>query len=274
MNISKYVHWGIINSYLTIPEYNQFDVLKYVYNAIRDLNIRQAYSQKVCLKEVKNHKADLPEDLLLLESIAYLNGTPSEEDIKEINTECSNCMDNHQVVRTSVQQPTAIFPLLPYYFINTKFYRKYFSILKLKNFAYASKYFCENCPSLTLNCEDTFDLIPELNQINTHTIKNGTICVSYLTLPENEEGDLLIPNDPQIFELIASYIKYKYWESQKQMADYMNYNRCNSEYITAQKEYGAKKRSFMGDLLLSTIDSEVLSWYSQKKITSFLHKQF
>lgn len=277
--MTNYVKWDIINSYLTIPMnyYNEFEILKQVYNALRAIDIRDVYKQKVCLKTVKNHKVDLPEDVLLIEQIAYLENHHQIE-MEELTHECPTCTQTDDVkypnvISSSGQQVSAILPMLPYEFLHTKFYRKHFVLLEPKNKAFAAKYSCSYCPNLNVECEHTYDIIPDTNQINTHTIKDGIICVSYLTLAENENDELLIPNDSNLFELIASYVKYKYWEVEKQVADYMNYNRCNNEYNTAKQEYTVKKRHYIGVRTLQTLNPKVLQWMSQGKVQNLIRSK-
>jgi len=278
--MTNYVKYDIINAYLTIPMnyYNKFEMVKQVYNALRAIEIRDVYKQKVCTLKIKDHKVDLPEDIILIEEIAYLQRA-KEVNLSELGTECPTCVENTHDVRypnvisSSGQQVSAILPMLPYEFLSTKFYRKYFSLLQPRNKAFAAKYSCSYCPNLNVECEDTYDILPETNQINTHTIKEGIICLSYLTLAENENEELLIPNDANLFEVIAAYIKYKYWEVEKQMADYMNYNRCNSEYTTAKQEYVVKKRHYIGVRTLDGLDPKVLGWMSQIKVQNLVRSR-
>lgn len=272
--MNRYISWKVINGFVTIPTYNEFDVLKLVYNFFRTFNMREVYKQKVCILEVKNHRANMPDDLLLIEQISHLT---HHHNLQELQDECPECTHENiypNVVSSSGQQVTAILPMLPHYFINTRFYKKHFKLLRMRNLAFGSKYTCAECPNLRVQCEDTFDIIPDLNQINTHTIKDGIICVSYFTLPESEDGELMIPDISDLHELAASYIKFKYWEVEKQLADYMNYNRCNSEYTIAKNEYVFKKLKYTGDKVLQTIDPNVLDWFSQKRVQNLLKTQF
>jgi len=274
--MTNYIKWDIINAYLTIPNYNEFEVLKQVYNALRAVNIRYVFKQKVCTVEIKDHKADLPDDMIILESLAHL---VDHKHVHELTNECPECTkvdDNTypNVIQSSGQQVTAIMPLLPYYFLKTNFYRRHFVFLRPRNKAFAAKYSCKYCPNLNSDCEHTYDILPELNQVNTHTIKEGILCISYLALAENEFNELLIPNDAALFEVIAAYVKYKYWEVEKQMADYMNYNRCNSEYTTAQREYVVKKRNYIGDKALENIDHEGMAWLNQGRLKSYVRDSF
>jgi len=262
----KYIKWDIINSYLTIPEYNELDVLKLVYNAVRELNVRDIYTQKVCTFEIKNHKADLPKDLKKIEMIAFLHNN----NLEHLQTDCPDCVYPN-LISTTAQQVTAIMPMLPYQIVSSRYFNKYFRVLKWANLAFAGKYGCRECPNFSdVECQDTYDIIPELNQINFHTIKEGIGCISYIALPEDEENNLLIPDDARVFEIIAAYVKLKYWEVEKQMADYMNYNRCNTEYSLAKREYVVKKRNYIGERTMEGLDYDKMEYRSQGKIINLL----
>lgn len=263
----NYVKWDIINSYLTLPEYNELDVLKQVYNAVRELDVKDIYTKQVCIKKVVDHKADLPDGLKKIEAIAYMH---NDWDDKELVSECPDCIYPN-VVSTHAQQVTAVMPMLPYYFMSTKYFKKFFRLLKWVNIPFAGEYLCDSCPNFNNeDCYDTYDVIPETHQIQTHTIEKGTICISYLALPEDQDGELLIPDDARIFEIIASYIKMKYWEVEKQMADYMNYNRCNSEYTIAKREYGVKKAHYIGTRTMEGLDYDKMYYRNQGRFINLI----
>lgn len=53
----------------------------------------------------------------------------------------------------------------------------------------------------------------------TSTLKEGTLLISYLTYPEDEDGYALIPNDEDLKEALVYYILYRYWQVRYNMKE-------------------------------------------------------
>lgn len=267
--MNNYVSWKILNSYISIPEYNEFEVYKWVYNALRTLNTRDMYQQKVVSLEIKDHKVSLPEDLIMIEELAHFNKKQIDNNILK---ECKECVEV-TVLPTNTQQTIAILPMLPYSFLKTNYYKDSFTLLKPLKGAFSSNLCISSSMNRCCNSSATYEIDPSSNTLITHTIKEGIIVLSYLSVTEDSEGDLMIPNDGNLFETLAAYVKYKYWEVEKQMADYNNYNRCATEYGLAKREFNVRAVNYRGRKVMENLDPEYLKWYSQDRVTNLLRSR-
>jgi hypothetical protein len=62
-----------------------------------------------------------------------------------------------------------------------------------------------NCP----DCKYEYSISP--SGVITTNFKDGEILISYLRLPQDDEGFLLIPDDETLKEALTHYVLYMYW---------------------------------------------------------------
>jgi hypothetical protein len=59
------------------------------------------------------------------------------------------------------------------------------------------------------NCTYEFHLSP--GGVFTTSFRTGQLNISYLAVPVDEDGDILIPDDETVKEALTHYVLYKYW---------------------------------------------------------------
>jgi hypothetical protein len=69
------------------------------------------------------------------------------------------------------------------------------------------------CPT----CKYEYSISP--SGVVTTNMGTGTIVISYLANPVDENGDLLIPDDETLKEALTHYVLYKYWMTKYMMKE-------------------------------------------------------
>jgi hypothetical protein len=66
-------------------------------------------------------------------------------------------------------------------------------------------------------CTHEFSISP--SGVITFSMESGTVLISYLGYPEDEEGYALIPDDESLKEAIFHYVLYRYWLQKDMMKE-------------------------------------------------------
>lgn len=242
--MNRYVNWKIVLPWINLPEIDEYQILSDTYNYLRLLNTSTVYQQEFCTLSIKNHKADLPENAQTIEGVAY---TPL--DLTEIYNSCGELIKED--------------------FYETECYKKTFYFVSPERTSFIQNT-CKDCPRPLNSCDITVDIIPETNQLVFPHVQKGTVCISYLTLPTDKiEKDLLIADDAKLHNAIAAYVKYRYWEKEKQMADSNNYNRANNEYREAKREWLLSHQTYIGAITSRKLNDRKLGYF-QRRVTNLL----
>lgn len=185
--------------------------LEYAYQAYDLLGVKPLYDQRSCVLTVDNFKTNLPSDFYRMQALVYI---PSVE----VNTENTYDGDtapqtdpeydyNHDHI-TRIQSQGIInnynLYTLP---IIAKDYSAQGILLRYINGPFSKNYHCTDCPNITSGCEYTYTITPG-GEIITN-IEKGIICIAYLAYAKDAEDDLLIPDDAELRQAIASYIHMK-----------------------------------------------------------------
>ena len=214
-------NWISVNTiisdlYLTIPSdaFNEFDLKEILYNGATNLVTYKWYEHEVCIVPVVNHKAVLPRDIKSLEFAMYKKESPDklQEQIITITarldsspdapyqsalmngdalvvgkkliselTSCSSCMSNWQFLGMS------------------------YSTLSM-----LSSSSCSDSPS-RCKCSETFTMNYACNSITT-SFESGLVMFAYKTFAKDDEGNMVIPDIPEVINALKTYVKMLYWE--------------------------------------------------------------
>lgn len=203
------------------------------------------FINKVGFVDVKGFKAMKPKDIELVCEVAYRLDCPKDKTLQrrervsqwvqqtdegceiEINLKCPTCHKTDcngcgkacpDFVEVDVSR---IWELNnPFHNYMSKFgrvgsfgrgqsvYTPEFKLLKFKEdkaWRGLAKHLGE-CSNITCDCEDSYYFTP--STIET-TFKEGQLLLSYMARPSDDQGNLLIPDDPVIIEAVVDYLLYK-----------------------------------------------------------------
>ncbi len=175
--------------------YNEAKMTEWAHKAARLLRSDQMLEGKLALLEVTSHKAELPEDLIYLTQIAYNEGlscTSTSECFPELNL------------------PSDLDIYSSAYAINWK-------PLRLTTNPYHTSICLDVNDFACASCQHEFSV--SSNLVVTTTLQSGAILVSYLGLPKDSDGCLLIPDNEEVKEAILHYILYRHWMSRYSMME-------------------------------------------------------
>lgn len=204
--------------------------LEYAAQAMDALNIHQVYDKKTCLLEVSDHQTSLPSDLKHIGALTYMHSQPTEADTDQVITTYSRSTvdDGDTVTTTFTTQRTEpdlgtvnqdhilriqYQGVLNNYQIwsESDAFRRNFVLLRLVNKSNAINMHCTDCPNLHCDYKDYYQV--NMNGQIITSIKDGYVCLFYLAKKRNDRGEFLIPDDFDVLNAIAAYIKYKYMEN-------------------------------------------------------------
>lgn len=195
---------------LTVDEryWNEAAALEWATHAYRQIPIEISYETKIALLEVYNHKTELPADFKYLNQVAYTN-----ENVCVTCTDATDLWLGGASLADKIEKASVKFNWKP-------------MRLTTNTFAKSS---CTNKNLFTCaSCAHEFSIAPNL--ILTTTLKTGSILISYLAYPVDEEGDSLIPDNEDLKEAILHYVLYKYWMSKYQMKEEGAESRMDFHY--------------------------------------------
>ena len=189
-----------ISTMMDQKEWNEANMLEWAYRALRKNKSTKIYTTKAALIDVYEHKFPLPVDLKYLHQIAYKVCTTEQlyEEVKEI---------------LGLDQPGFEGSSLPYSALlnlyNAGFNR--WTPLRLSPSPFALSIHCgyrlPECPT----CEHEYTVDEQL--ICTTSLKEGKVLISYMAYPENEDGDALMPDHPDLRDAIMHYCLHRHYMS-------------------------------------------------------------
>lgn len=207
-------------SYLTLPDHEIDDayVLELAYQAYETMTERKrhAYDQRVAIVQVVNHKAKLPKGWRLIESVAYMFNQPSSSDIENLDSGLPPAIDPDydynadDIDRIQSQGIVNNFNLYSAWFTSEYYYNN-FVLLRPMDKPHTTQYHCSWCPNLNATCDYVYN-ITKGGELTTN-IENGYLCISYLSDPMDDCGELLVIDHPDVFNAMSSYVMSKIWEN-------------------------------------------------------------
>lgn len=223
-----------------LDEIDESVIIEWIGDVLAQLDIHKAYQERVAFLEVKNHEAEIPDDMISLREVSINNNyNPDSEnyeckdyckcDCKEAIGEeesisCEEEVTMFRDCRGRLVIPegyervyfTTNFKLSPKnpYIGSTDFYGKNncFTKIKASDNVYKSLKICDDSSecvkSLYSPNQEEFSVIGNNFRFS---FKEGQVVVSYLSQPiDIETGYPLIPDDISIISAITNYILFMY----------------------------------------------------------------
>jgi hypothetical protein len=225
-----------ILAYLPIDDLEVDKAMEWVYQAFDKIGYRGTYQRVICQLTVENFKAMLPADLIKIELVVHI----PEQYIEPSDRETPPALDpeyNYESIERIQHQGIInnynLFSLLQANSIS-------YTVLRYLDTPFGNGVHCTNCPNISTHCDLTYSITP--NRCLLTNFETGTVCISYLTYSTNEQGDLLIPDDSDFKDAMASYIMMKYSE-EKMWTKYENGMRFYELYLNKWVNQSTKVRT-------------------------------
>ena len=272
---NDYINIRSIFPYITIPrsEWDEDLAIEYAAQAYdMALGLKSfSYEPKVTLLEVSNHKAKLPQGFRLIEMVVYMYDQPTEDEVKgfeettEITTQITEnpvtdidyTFNQDHIDRIQNQGIVNNYNLYTglYNYMSTY---NHFVVLRPIDDPFTRHRHCTWCPNLDSTCDDTYT-ITKSGEIIT-SFESGYICVSYLSEPVDDNGDLLIINDADVQNALATYVMWRLWETKMHLHE-ENAIRISMMYLDRWEKLAKKIK---GKINIKTLDSVALSSYQHR----------
>lgn len=188
-----------ISTMLDSKEWNEANMLEWAYRALRKNKSNKVYTTKVVFLNVIEHKFILPKDLKYIYQIAYKVCTSDQliTDIKEILGLTDPLLED-----SNIPYSVAVnFSKIPF---------NKWTPLRLSPSPFALAVHCSGLPPCN-NCDQDYTIDETLT--GTTSLKEAKLLVSYMAYPQNEDGDALIPDDPDLKDAIMHYCLYRHYLS-------------------------------------------------------------
>ena len=215
------------------------DAIEWIGEALEHIGSATQLNQKQCVLTVSNHKVLLPTDLYYINQVA-INNSVSPVTSKELGTLTTKVKELQESIvaaqadnleyssTTSVLHEinNRIVVLENVYFKDSN---------RMQPLQYGASTFhrsihCDECVNENINYEDTY--IIDNDYIKT-SFQSGTICLSYMAFPTDEDCYPLIPDDISFKEAMFWYVYKKILLSNPKFKD----NGINYQFADQQWKY-------------------------------------
>jgi hypothetical protein len=191
------------------------DAIEWIGEALEHVGSAPQLNQKQCVLTVSNHKVLLPTDLYYINQVA-INNSVSPVTSKELDTLTTKVKDlQASIVAAQADDLEYSSTTSVLHEINSRIVvleNVYFKDSnRMQPLQYGASTFhrsmhCDECVNENINYEDTY--IIDNDYIKT-SFQSGTICLSYMAFPTDEDCYPLIPDDISFKEAMFWYIYKK-----------------------------------------------------------------
>jgi hypothetical protein len=220
---------------LSSEYWSETDVMELAFRALRSINVIESYTLATEAIPVTNYKGCLPDDLRVIALMAYkLDSSLTDAEILE-KIIADIGLDNDYYYQG---------------FDGNNWTPSEYAPLRATASPWANSVHCDNCINLTIVSEHTYRLNP--NNTFTTSFKEGTVCLAYYSLPKDNEGNYLIPDNEVFINAVRSYIMMRHWEYRMNMKEegsinlYMHY--LSMWELNQQKARGEAKKPSLDQL--------------------------
>lgn len=225
---------------------SKYDFLSWMLDALNFLPSIIRYENKVEILEFSDYKSQLPENLALINTVAYLYKEPCSEDIDSLQTCIEDNENNEETVSPGID---GCVQLRYSMFLDSPYYRNNF--MYLRHAGKKSPIICSDCPNLYATCSEHFTID---KYCTMHlSIKEGFLCIDY-----ESKGDpdcILIPDDQFVQNFLATYAIHKHWEERSAAKED---GAFQYEQLYSQRAE-ILKRSAKGSIILKNTDHNTIS---------------
>lgn len=251
-------------------EYGAIALLEHVVQALDFIGIPLLYKRKGCLLKVENNKSSLPEDLRFIDTIAFMEKSPSKEHVDQIITSYSTNKEyvDDKLITTStkiVSKPHVSTNTASYDYVmrmqytgvlnnyqlweEEPFYNRHFSIIKHREDT-KSAIHTSRCLSLKSYCAHNYSI--DIDNTLRFSFSSGIVYLAYLALSLDDCNQLMVPNFPRLIQGLAKYVQYKVAEDKLWQSDQ------NGRYLyeKLQNEAELMLASARGEINMHMLDLE------------------
>lgn len=184
------------------------DILSWAYLALNKLHSKARFHNKTKIILLQQHKARLPRDAKKLIQIAYAVAAPGN-DLASLEAKLKDCVTHacDEVILTEEElaKVNQKFSLCwqPLRLATSTFHN---SVLNPVSILDKNRY------------NEMYDLYPRSEheysieaECIVSTLNKGFLYISYLTDIIEEDGEILIPDNPELVEALFHYVMYRYW---------------------------------------------------------------
>lgn len=194
-NILPYVSKAVLE------ESSQEEILSEALRGYELLASRRQTKEQVFIYTVKDHKTELSDDTIIINSVYRTDNTLS--DVYKKYCDCpetpevtdNGCVGNYAIAhKLSLDSPD---------FKNSFYPMKYIGI---------SSYVCDTCVNMFCHdCNETFSV--DENKVLWTSFKDGTLCVKAKVTITDEEGDYLIVDDEDVKKYLALHAELEHFRN-------------------------------------------------------------
>lgn len=270
----NYVSIRSVLPFITIPrsEWEEDLAIEYAAQAYDTaLGIKSAtYDAKVTLIKIDNYKGKLPNGYRRIEAVAYMWDQPTDDEVKGFE----DTEDTDPLAINPINDPDYTFNqddvtriqsqgIVNNYNLYTGLWeaiirQRGFTILRPIDDPFTRGRHCTWCPNLQSTCDDTYTIKKDGTIITS--VESGYLCVAYLGEPYDEKGDLLIIDDSDVQNALATYVMFKLWETKMHMHE-QNAMNIRLMYLNEWERLATKVK---GKIKLKTLDSKAIAAYQHR----------
>tara|TARA_R110002020_G_scaffold45592_3_gene130279 strand:+ start:322 stop:1206 length:885 start_codon:yes stop_codon:yes gene_type:complete len=191
------------------------DAIEWIGEALEHVGSAPQLNQKQCVLTVSNHKVLLPTDLYYINQVAINNSVSpvTSKELDTLTTKVKELQDSIIAAQADDLEYSSTTSVL--HEINSRIVvleNVYFKDSnRMQPLQYGASTFhrsmhCDECVNENINYEDTY--IIDNDYIKT-SFQSGTICLSYMAFPTDEDCYPLIPDDISFKEAMFWYVYKK-----------------------------------------------------------------
>lgn len=215
--ISKLYREGLVG-----PQYNESDIIEMIGEALDAIGAYKQYTENVKFLSITDHQVAIPQGLQEIVMIAY----SLEKDLNNSSCTTSCGVDDTCLGACDEEDPDTCWSAHNKYYIPEQryydvikdydftrtsltgyFYKNYLPLrLAASPFSVTKNLHCDKCINIDYPSEHEYSIN---NGMIRTSFQEGEICISYLSMPMDDNGYPMIPDMFEYQEAIVAYIMMK-----------------------------------------------------------------
>lgn len=242
-------------------EWDESQIIKTALQGFRQ-NVRNTFlSQdiKFCISKVENHEAKLPVGVKGIFDISYSLNKINPIDDEQVSTnDPSLYLRKNFLGETITIFQAMLFSNVRQYTQNMRYVGQHTDLIANR----CIQYLCMDCQNWSIDR----DL-----RIITVDVKEGYVYVLYKATLQDEEGEFLIPDDPQLLQALAYFIEAKHWQERS----FRKEETTNNMFLERMQMANAMFQEFWSRHMLVEFDPDNFVFQTQtiNKIPQVLYQK-
>lgn len=234
--MNKYIKLEAVYNYL-VPaikeDYSKTQILSHALQALRELHIKQRFTDSVVILPIVNQNIDLPLGTREINKMYWLHSLNKTDAASVCESDCDTtvtyrndgtvcgCSGCDPILEETYSCDTiydrtvcSYRPCINCTLNYTLFYESAYAncITPMKYVGNSSSLLCKKC-NTGVNSSTPYTFTVDTDLVCTTNIKEGYVCLDYKCEPKDEEGSFLAPDSPELFRHLANFIMMKYYEN-------------------------------------------------------------